>query len=104
MLLPRAAKETVREVLSEEPPTALLDVECWMRLLKKGDLIYIVDTLSYFRKHADQSSNDPAVHIACAREWAKLLRARASEESGMRRKKLFEQAELIETVLRARGR
>ena len=104
VLLPRAAKETVREVLSEEPPTALLDVECWMRLLKKGDLIYIVDTLSYFRKHADQSSNDPAVHIACAREWAKLLRARASEESGMRRKKLFEQAELIETVLRARGR
>ena len=104
VLLPRAAKETVREVLTEEPRSALLDVECWIRLLEKGDLLYIVDTLSYFRKHEGQSSNEPAVHIACARAWAALLRDRAARESGMRRKKMFEQADLIEMMLRARGR
>ena len=104
VLLPRSAKETVREVLTEEPRSALVDVECWIRLLEKGDLLYIVDTLSYFRKHEGQSSNDPAIHAACARAWATLLRGRAAKESGMRRKKMFEQAELIETFLRARGR
>lgn len=104
VLLPRSARETVREVLTEEPRSALLDVECWMRLLEHGDLLYIVDTLSYFRKHDGQSSNDPAVHIACARAWARLLRERAERESGMRRKKMFEQADLIEMMLRARGR
>lgn len=104
VLLPRSAKETVREVLTEEPQSALLDVECWLRLLEKGDLLYIVDTLSYFRKHEGQSSNDPAIHIACARAWASLLRDRAARESGMRRKKMFEQADLIEMMLRARGR
>ena len=104
VLLPRSAKETVREVLTEEPRSALVDVECWIRLLEKGDLLYIVDTLSYFRKHEGQSSNDPAIHAACARAWAKLLRERAAQESGMRRKKMFEQAELIEMFLRARGR
>lgn len=102
VLLPRSARETVREVLTEEPRSALVDVECWIRLLAKGDLIYIVDTLSYFRKHEGQSSNDPAIHIACARAWAKLLRDHAAHESGMRRKQMFEQADLIEMVLRAR--
>ena len=103
VLLPRSAKETVRDILSEEPPTALIDVECWLRLLEKGDLLYIVDTLSYFRKHEAQSSKDSAVHSAGVREWMNTLRKYAQRESGMRRKRLFEQAEHIEMVLRARG-
>lgn len=104
VLLPRRAREIVREVLQREPKTALPDVECWLRLLEEGDLIYMVDALSYFRKHEGQASADPSAQIEGVRTWAKLLRECAAKERGMRRKKLFEQAELIEAVLRARGR
>ena len=104
VLLPRSARETVREILTQEPATVLPDVECWLRLLEKGDLLYLVDTLSSFRKHDGQAGADPSAQIEGARAWAKLLRERAAQESGMRRKKMFEQAELIETFLRARGR
>ena len=100
VLLPHSAKETVREILTQESVTVLPDVECWLRLLEKGDLIYIVDTLSYFRKHEGQSGNAPNLHLVCARDWMNLLRARAAQESGMRRKKMIEQAEFIEMVLR----
>ena len=102
VLLPRSARETVREILTQEPATVLPDVECWLRLLEKGDLLYLVDTLSFFRKHDGQAGAGPAAQIKGARAWAKLLRERAAQESGMRRKRMFEQAELIETVLRAR--
>lgn len=104
VLLPRSAKETVREVLTKEPPITLLDVECWLRLLEKGDLIYLAEPLSYFRKHAGQMHSDTDTRIACVRAWVALLRERAPKESGMWRKKLFEKADLIETLLRARGR
>ena len=104
VLLPRSARETVREILTQEPATVLPDVECWLRLLEKGDLLYLVDTISFFRKHDGQAGADPAAQIEGARAWAKLLRERAAKESGMRRKNMFEQAELIETFLRARGR
>ena len=104
VLLPRAAKATVREILGEEPATVLPDVECWLRLLAEGDLLYIVETLSYFRKHEGQAGADPAARLEGARAWAKILRRYAEKESGMRRKKLFEQADLIEMVLRARRR
>ena len=104
VLLPRRARETVREILQREPRTVLPDVECWMRLLEEGDLLYMVDTLSYFRRHEGQASADPVAQIEGACTWAKLLRERAARESGMKRKHLFEKAELIETVLRARGR
>ncbi|MEX5284793.1 glycosyltransferase [Selenomonas sputigena] len=103
VLLPSSAKETLREVLLQEIPTVLPDVECWLRLLEDGDLLYIVETLSFFRKHKEQIGEDPAVHAAGAQAWARLVRAGAEKEQGMRRKKLFEQAELIEAVLRAKG-
>ena len=104
VLLPRFAKETVCEILTQGSTTVLPDVECWLRLLEKGDLIYIVDTLSYFRKHERQSSNAPDLHLVCARDWMNLLRSRAEQESGMRRKKMFEQADFIEMILRAQER
>ena len=104
VLLPRRAKEIVREILQREPRTVLPDVECWLQLLEEGDLLYIVDPLSYFRKHEGQAGADPAAQIEGARAWARLLRERAERESGMRRKKMFEQADLIEMMLRARGR
>ena len=104
VLLPRRMKEIVHEILRREPPSVLPDVECWLRLLEEGDLLYIVDTLSYFRKHEGQEGADLAVQIEGAHAWAQLLRERAARESGMRRKKMFEQADLIEMVLRARRR
>lgn len=37
------------------------DVAMWMNLLSKGDLIYLVKSLSYFRIHPEQRQSDPEV-------------------------------------------
>ena len=104
VLLPRRMKEIVYEILRREPPGVLPDVECWLRLLEEGDLLYMVDTLSYFRKHEGQEGATLTAQLEGARAWAQLLRERAARERGVRRKKMFEQADLIEMVLRARRR
>ncbi len=101
VLLPRSAKSIVREIVLREPETPLADVESWIRLLKEGDLLYIVDTLSFFRRHSGQEGEKTETHARGVLAWADLLRRGAAEEQGMRRKKLYEKAEFLEALARS---
>jgi hypothetical protein len=38
----------------------IIDMTIWSALLLKGDAVYLRDSLSAFRIHADQQQNDPA--------------------------------------------
>ena len=45
------------------------DVTVWLSLLAQGDGIYLNESLSRFRLHADQTSNDPTIHELCRAAW-----------------------------------
>lgn len=40
-----------------------VDIAMWAQLLQYGDIAYIVEPLSYFRRHKDQNSNQLDLHI-----------------------------------------
>jgi glycosyltransferase involved in cell wall biosynthesis/predicted SAM-dependent methyltransferase len=50
------------------------DVTVWLSLLAQGDGIYLTESLSRFRMHADQTSNDPLVHELCRVAWHRAVR------------------------------
>ena len=58
------------------------DIMTWIYLLSKGDLIYISDVLSYFRKHDNQGSNIDAVHFSSYISWMRCI-IWAKEQGGM---------------------
>jgi Flp pilus assembly protein TadD len=55
-----AVKPTIMS-LDGEPAKMNGDVAMWLNLLAKGDLIYLIQTLSYFRIHPEQRQAEPEV-------------------------------------------
>jgi hypothetical protein len=53
--------------------TANGDVFLWLQLLGRGNAYYTPQTLSRFRMHGAQSSRDPKVVAAGARDWPLLI-------------------------------
>ncbi len=53
--------------------TANGDVYLWLQLLGRGNAYYTPQTLSRFRMHGAQSSRDPQVVAAGARDWPLLI-------------------------------
>ena len=49
------------------------DVVMWMNLLSKGDLIYLVDTLSCFRQHPEQRQREPGVGQMGLAAWKQIV-------------------------------
>lgn len=45
------------------------DVAMWLNLLAKGDLIYLIQTLSYFRIHPEQRQSEPEVWKLGEEAW-----------------------------------
>ena len=53
--------------------TALPDVSLWLRILPKGDLVYIAEPLSYFRIHENQSGNALVARLYGVMGWYDLV-------------------------------
>ena len=51
----------------------LLDLATWFSLLSKGKGVYIVETLSYFRQHRNQNSQNLTLHVKGILEWKQLI-------------------------------
>jgi glycosyltransferase involved in cell wall biosynthesis len=51
--------------IDERSYTCLADLCLWLRLLARGDAIYLAQPLSYFRRHANQLQNSPEVEARC---------------------------------------
>jgi|GEM_PF-1765280 len=49
------------------------DVVMWLNLLSRGDAIYLSDTLSYFRRHAEQESAHPQARERALRAWDEIF-------------------------------
>lgn len=50
------------------------DVAMWLELLEKGNLAYVIDPLSSFRKHSGQEQNNINVYLKARNEWFKLAK------------------------------
>jgi hypothetical protein len=48
------------------------DVVMWLNLLSKGDAIYLVETLSYFRLHRDQEQRSEHVRASAEQTWQRM--------------------------------
>ena len=44
----------------------------WLRLCEQGDVIYLPESLSYFRIHEGQDQQDPRIHFYALCEWCKI--------------------------------
>ena len=53
--------------------TPLADVSTWLYMLEQGDMIYISESLSCFRIHAEQSQSDVRTVIKAHINWAVLI-------------------------------
>lgn len=54
------------------PYTWNIDVAMWVNLLSKGDLVYLVDTLSYSRLHPQQMQNQPGAGPGGVEAWVQM--------------------------------
>ena len=52
----------------------LVDVSTWLQLCTKGDMVYIAEPLSAFRKHENQSQQAEATMRACLLHWSRLIK------------------------------
>ncbi len=59
--------------LGEHDYHCLADQSLWLRLLAKGDLLYLAAELSRFRLHSGQEQRKPHVRARCLKEHAWLL-------------------------------
>jgi glycosyltransferase involved in cell wall biosynthesis len=59
--------------LGETDYHCLADLSLWLRLLARGDCIYLAAPLSRLRLHADQEQRDPRVAYRCLTERAQLI-------------------------------
>jgi glycosyltransferase involved in cell wall biosynthesis len=55
--------------------SCLADLSLWLRLLSKGDAVYIADPLSAFRRHAGQEQRKPAVELKCLTDRFHIIAA-----------------------------
>jgi glycosyltransferase involved in cell wall biosynthesis len=53
--------------------TVLADVSLWLRLLARGNAFYTPESLSSFRRHAQQMTSRAPVRASGAWEWAALI-------------------------------
>jgi hypothetical protein len=53
--------------------TCLNDVATWLQLLLKGKIVYIPETLSYFRLHPGQNSRSIKIAATAISEWTDLI-------------------------------
>ncbi|MBP2637393.1 MAG: glycosyl transferase family protein [Firmicutes bacterium] len=51
----------------------LIDVGIWLKLLAKGDLLYIREPLSQFRLHSEQNSCNKDLEVLGRIDWYKLI-------------------------------
>jgi predicted SAM-dependent methyltransferase len=49
------------------------DVTIWISLLAQGDGIYLTESLSRFRMHPHQTSQDPTIHEFCRAAWHRAV-------------------------------
>jgi glycosyltransferase involved in cell wall biosynthesis len=52
---------------------ANLDVAMWLNLMSRGDLVYLVDVLSYFRMHGEQEQQKDPVRQLCMAAWRQVI-------------------------------
>lgn len=52
--------------------TPLPDVIMWLEMCEKGDVVYLTDTLSYFRFHSGNAQFDSLSQLAGYSEWSKI--------------------------------
>ena len=57
--------------------TGNADVTVWLNLLAQGDGIYLTESLSQFRLHANQTSSNAVNHEYCRAAWHRAARAAA---------------------------
>ncbi|HET6148966.1 MAG TPA: glycosyltransferase [Polyangia bacterium] len=57
--------------------TGNADVTAWLGLLAQGDGIYLTESLSQFRLHANQTSSNPMNHEFCRAAWYRAERGAA---------------------------
>ncbi len=48
------------------------DIMIWLRFCEQGDVIYLPESLSYFRIHEGQDQQDPRIHFYALCEWCKI--------------------------------
>lgn len=72
VLLHKSTQEIVRRNFNT-CGTPIVDVLIWLELCQKGKVVYIVDTLSYFRYHAGQLQNDLNSTIYGVLSWMDLI-------------------------------
>ncbi|MBP1930821.1 glycosyltransferase family 2 protein [Ammoniphilus resinae] len=51
-----------------------VDLATWLNLLSRGKAVYLVETLSYFRKHSSQLSKHPLGKIFRTIDWLNLIK------------------------------
>ena len=73
----------------------LVDIAQWLESLRYGDLIYLCDTLSYFRMHPGQNQRDEFMHLLCINEHLKYL------FTSFEKKLYFRSEEEYKTALRS---
>ncbi len=49
------------------------DIALWLKLLEKGDLAYISESLNYFRQHDDQNSKNLEMHLYGTIDWIDII-------------------------------
>ncbi|VYU41723.1 glycosyltransferase [Clostridium tertium] len=60
--------------LNNERIKGVSDLANWINILQYGDLVYISDTLSYFRIHSNQNSNNVSIMMMSIIGWFKLIK------------------------------
>ncbi|MDV4149715.1 glycosyltransferase [Clostridium sp. AL.422] len=60
--------------LNNERIKGVSDLANWINILQYGDLVYIPDTLSYFRFNSNQNSNNISVMMMSIIGWFKLIK------------------------------
>lgn len=49
------------------------DLATWFSLMQNGKVVYIYDSLSYFRQHQEQNTHNHHMHIKGVLEWKKMI-------------------------------
>ncbi|PJI09697.1 glycosyltransferase family 2 protein [Clostridium sp. CT7] len=52
---------------------ALIDIATWIKLLLRGNFVYLSETLSCFRIHNGQNTNKPGIKKLMRSEWYELI-------------------------------
>lgn len=72
VLLKISARECMKKIIAENAE-ALVDLHTWIALCQEGNVVYLVNTLSYFRIHNEQYQNNLKMAFAAAYDWYKFI-------------------------------